>query len=174
MAKQKIIQFGHQTLRSTATPIKIDKITANQKLYDDLRNSIPEHGIGLAAPQINVSKRVFLANIYKQDWRDSNDELVICINPKIISQSGIQSDDWEGCLSAPGFWGMVTRPNRVTVEYYNEQAELITADLVGVGSRVFQHELDHLDGVLYVDRMTDMTTLITDEEFEKLNARENN
>ena len=69
---------------------------------------------------------------------------------------------------------MVTRPNRVTVEYYNEQAELITADLVGVGSRVFQHELDHLDGVLYVDRMTDMTTLITDEEFEKLNARENN
>ncbi len=171
---KKIIQFGHKTLRQNSAEVPLGYINSSEikKVVADLKNTIPENGIGLAAPQINQPWRIFVADISKEKWSDAPVQPSICINPKIISSSSRVESDWEGCLSAPGIWGKVERPYSVKVEYYDETGQKITADLGGVAARVFQHELDHLNGVLFVDRMKDMTTLIMDEEFDKIRDNE--
>jgi peptide deformylase len=172
--QRKIIQFGHPTLRQKSAAVPLEYISSPeiQELIASLKSSIPEHGIGLAAPQINLAWRIFLADIYRNDWQEKTlgpiTGPVICLNPLMRWRSDDTSVDWEGCLSAPGFWGQVRRPNTIEVSYINESGQQVEASLSGVGARVFQHELDHLDGILFVDRMTDIKTLITDEEFEKI------
>lgn len=115
--------------------------------------------------------RIFLADISKEDW--SKDEVVptVIINPRIIKFSTETESDWEGCLSAPGIWGKVDRPYQIEVAYLDEDKNEVKKTLRGLAARVFQHELDHLDGVLFVDRMNDMTTLMMDEEFRKIDTR---
>jgi len=171
--KEKIIQFGHKTLRLQAVFVPIKAISSQpiQEVISNLKSSLPENGVGLAAPQINHSVRIFIADIEKTEWRNGELNPVICINPKIMEAKSETAVDWEGCLSAPGLWGQVTRPDIIKVAYYDEGGTSQTKWLSGVGSRVFQHELDHLDGILFVDRMVDMSTLMTDEEFDKINAR---
>lgn len=176
MSKQSIIQFGHPTLRQVAPKVTVAEFgTANLKvLSQNLLDSLPENGVGLAAPQINMLKRVFIANLENEVREDENEmgTLTVCVNPEIISSGSTESSDWEGCLSAPGWWGKVTRPDQVTVSFCDVDGNQVKRQLSGFPARVFQHELDHLNGVLYVDRMPNPSQLITDEEFDKLREQQ--
>jgi peptide deformylase len=150
MAKLKIVKIGDDTLRKVCRPV--DKITPRVlTLLDDMVETMrAADGVGLAAPQVGVLRRIVVI--------ETPDEgLIELINPKIIAYAGEQESQ-EGCLSIPGRWGITKRPMHVTVRALNRQGE--TFDITGTGllAKAFCHELDHLDGKLYIDcaiRMSD-------------------
>ena len=143
MAKLKILKIGDETLRKTSRPV--DAITPRiQRLLDDMIETMrAADGVGLAAPQVGVLRRVVVI--------ETPDEgLIELINPKIIAYSGEQESE-EGCLSVPGRYGVTRRPMNVTVRALDRHGK--TFDITGSGllAKAFCHELDHLDGKLYVD-----------------------
>ena len=143
MAKLKIVKVGDPVLRKVCRPV--DAITPRiNTLLDDMIETMREaDGVGLAAPQVGVLRRVVVI--------ETPDEgLIELINPKIIAYSGEQEGD-EGCLSIPGRWGITKRPMHVTVRAVNRAGE--TFDITGSGllAKAFCHEIDHLDGKLYID-----------------------
>ena len=143
MALLKIVKFGDETLRKVARPV--EEITPRIiTLIDDMIETMREaDGVGLAAPQVGVLRRVVVI--------ETPDEgLIELINPKIIAYSGEQESE-EGCLSVPGRWGITKRPMHVTVRAVNRAGE--TFDITGSGllAKAFCHEIDHLDGKLYID-----------------------
>jgi len=143
MAKLKILKVGDETLRKVSRPVD----TVNQRvltLLDDMIETMRDaDGVGLAAPQVGVLRRIVVI--------ETPDEgLIELINPKIIAYSGEQESE-EGCLSVPGRWGLTKRPMHVTVRAMNRKGE--TFDITGSGllAKAFCHEIDHLDGKLYID-----------------------
>ena len=143
MAKLKIVKVGDPALRKVCRPV--DAITPRIiTLLDDMIETMRDaDGVGLAAPQVGVLRRVVVI--------ETPDEgLTELINPKIIAYSGEQEGD-EGCLSIPGRWGVTKRPMHVTVRAINRAGE--TFDITGSGllAKAFCHEIDHLDGKLYID-----------------------
>ncbi len=114
-------------------------------------------GVGLAAPQVGVSRRVIAIDPY---WaRDGNKKNpVVMVNPSITASSG-ESETEEGCISLPGLYGYVTRPSQITVEYTDLEGQRVTVELSGYAATVVQHEFDHLEGVLFVDRVNAITKL---------------
>ena len=143
MAKLKIVKLGDDVLRKVCRPV--DKITPRiLTLLDDMAETMHSaDGVGLAAPQVGVLRRIVVIEVEEGN-------LIELINPKIIAFSGSQ-EDTEGCLSVPGKFGTVTRPMHVTVRALNRKGE--TFDITGSGllAKAFCHELDHLDGKLYID-----------------------
>ena len=143
MAKLKIVKIGDEVLRRVCRPV--DKITPRTlTLLDDMVETMrAANGVGLAAPQVGVLRRIVVIEVEEGN-------VIELINPKIIAYSGEQTDT-EGCLSVPGRSGTVTRPMHVTVRAQNRHGE--TFDITGseLLARAFCHELDHLDGRLYVD-----------------------
>jgi peptide deformylase len=148
MAKLKIVKIGDDTLRKNCRPV--DKITPRVlTLLDDMVDTMrAAEGVGLAAPQVGILKRIVVIET-------EPGEVIELINPKIIAFSGEQTGE-EGCLSVPGRSGIVTRPMHVTVRALNRHGE--TVDITGseLLARAFCHELDHLDGKLYIDRASEM------------------
>ncbi|MBO5682612.1 MAG: peptide deformylase [Clostridia bacterium] len=148
MAKLKIVKIGDDTLRRVCRPV--DKITPRTlQLLDDMVETMrAANGVGLAAPQVGVLRRVVVVEV-------EEGKVIELINPKIIAYSGEQTGV-EGCLSVPGRSGTVTRPMHVTVRAMNRHGE--TFDITGseLLARAFCHELDHLDGKLYVDIAKDL------------------
>ena len=148
MAKLKIVKLGDDTLRKVCRPV--DKITPRiLTLLDDMAQTMrAADGVGLAAPQVGVLRRVVVIET-------EPGKLIELINPKIIAYSGSQ-EGTEGCLSVPGKYGTVTRPMHVTVRALNRKGE--TFDVTGseLLARAFCHELDHLDGKLYIDIAKDI------------------
>ncbi len=143
MAKLKIVKIGDDTLRTVCRPV--EKITPRTiRLLDDMIETMrAADGVGLAAPQVGVLRRIVVI--------ETPDEgLIELINPKIIAFSGEQESE-EGCLSIPGRWGVTRRPMHVTVRAMNRNG--VTFDMTGSGllAKAFCHEIDHLDGKLYVD-----------------------
>ena len=143
MAKLKIVKVGDPTLRKVCRPV--DAVTPRIiTLLDDMIETMRDaDGVGLAAPQVGVLRRVVVI--------ETPDEgLIELINPKIIAYAGEQESD-EGCLSIPGRWGITKRPMHVTVRAMNRAGE--TFDITGSGllAKAFCHEIDHLDGKLYID-----------------------
>ena len=150
MAKLKILKVGDSTLRQISRPV--DKITPRiLTLLDDMIDTMhAADGVGLAAPQVGVLRRIVVIET-------PNEGLFELINPKIIAYSGEQETE-EGCLSVPGRYGITKRPMHVTVRCLNRKGE--TVDITGSGllAKAFCHEIDHLDGKLYIDcalRMVD-------------------
>lgn len=148
MAKLKILKVGDSTLRKVCRPV--ENITPRIKtLLDDMIETMrAADGVGLAAPQVGVLRRVVVI--------ETPDEgLIELINPKIIAFSGEQESE-EGCLSVPERWGLTRRPMHVTVRAMNRQGE--TFDITGSGllAKAFCHEIDHLDGKLYIDCAIEM------------------
>ena len=143
MAKLKIVKLGDETLRKVCRPV--DKITPRiLTLLDDMVETMrAADGCGLAAPQVGVLRRIVVVEV-------EPGKPIELINPKIIAYSGEQEDN-EGCLSVPGKCGLVKRPMHVTVRAMNRYGE--TFDITGseLLARAFCHELDHLDGKLYID-----------------------
>ena len=148
MAKLQIRKVGDECLRKACRPV--DAITPRVlTLLDDMLETMrAANGVGLAAPQVGVLRRIVVIEV-------EPGEVIELINPKIIAYSGEQ-DGQEGCLSVPGRWGMVKRPMHVTVRAMNrkgEEVEITGHDLL---ARCFCHELDHLDGALYIDKAYEM------------------
>lgn len=143
MAKLKIVKIGDDTLRRVCRPV--DKITPRTlMLLDDMVETMrAANGVGLAAPQVGVLRRIVVIEVEEGN-------VIELINPKIIAYSGEQTDT-EGCLSVPGRSGTVTRPRHVTVRALNRHGESFDITGSDLLARAFCHELDHLDGRLYVD-----------------------
>ena len=147
MAIRNIRKLGDDILRKKCRPVEVidDKIIT---LLDDMTDTMREaDGAGLAAPQVGVLKRVVVIDV--------GEGLIELINPEIVSTQGSVTDV-EGCLSVPGKWGTVTRPQRVTVKALNRKGEEITLTGEGMLAKAFCHELDHLDGRLFKDLATEM------------------
>ncbi|AVX20318.1 MULTISPECIES: peptide deformylase [Carboxydocella] len=143
MAVFKIVEIGDPVLRQVAKPVK--EITPNIiKLLENMADTMYDaEGVGLAAPQIGISKRVIVVDV--------GEGLIELINPEIIHCEG-KEVAVEGCLSVPGKQGDVERWARVKVRGLNRQGELVEYEAEGLLARAFQHEIDHLDGILYVDK----------------------
>ena len=143
MAKLKIVKVGDPVLRKVCRPVDAITPRINTLLNDMIETMREADGVGLAAPQVGVLRRVVVI--------ETPDEgLIELINPKIIAYSGEQEGE-EGCLSVPGRWGITKRPMHVTVRAVNRAGE--TFDITGSGllAKAFCHEIDHLDGKLYID-----------------------
>ncbi len=159
MAVRKIIEFGDETLRKRAR--EVDKIDARiETLVADMKETMAlANGVGLAAPQVGVLRRVVIV-----DLEDIG--VVELINPVITKTSGHQ-EDIEGCLSYPGEYGITNRPMNVTVEAMNLAGEKVKYSVSGLSARAVCHEVDHLDGKLFIDcvvRMLDPDELKGDKK----------
>jgi peptide deformylase len=143
MAVYKIVELGDPVLRQKCSPVP--EVNGNiQKLIDNLADTLyAAKGLGLAAPQIGVSKRVIVV--------DCGDGLWEVVNPEIVSMKG-QEVAVEGCLSIPGVAGEVKRAARVVVRGLDRNGQQIQIEAEGMGARAFQHETDHLDGILFIDK----------------------
>ena len=148
MAKLKILKIGDETLRKVCRPV--DTVTPRiRTLLDDMIETMrAADGVGLAAPQVGVLRRVVVIET-------PNEGLIELINPKIIAYAGEQETE-EGCLSVPGRWGITRRPMHVTVKAMNRDGETFTISGSGLLAKAICHELDHLDGVIYTDRVNRM------------------
>ncbi len=147
MAIRNIIQLGDPTLRKKSFEVT-DFGEKTQTLLDDMKDTlIKAEGAGLAAPQVGVLRRVFIVS--------AEDKYYECINPVIVKQSGSQIGE-EGCLSVKGKYGTVERPMKVTVKAFDRNGKPFTVNATGFLARAFCHENDHLDGIVYVDKATDI------------------
>jgi peptide deformylase len=144
-----ILRYGEVGLHTPAAPIA--EITPDtQRLIDDMIETMyAAPGIGLAATQIGVPQRLFVIDL---SVGRASGELVVMINPEFVEREGTQLEE-EGCLSVPGFNATVLRPQRVVCRGLDRDGQLRTLEGSGLLARAFQHELDHLDGTLFVDRL---------------------
>lgn len=172
MSILKVARMGHPVLRSKARPIDPADIRSLriQKLIDDMFETMREYqGVGLAAPQVHEGLRLFVAGFAPEEGDEAAKaervpEMAL-INPEITPSGSAVVEDWEGCLSIPDIRGKVARAREITVRAYDRQGKRIEVRARGFTARVIQHETDHLDGILFFDRMTSMKTLTFLEEF---------
>lgn len=172
MGLLKIAQIGHPVLRAKASPvvtddIKTDKIqTLIDNMVETMRDAI---GAGIAAPQVHCSLRICTVEVNANPrYPDAPPiPLHVFINPQIIEQSGEIIEDWEGCLSIPDLKGRVPRYKTIKVQAFDRDGQLFSIVAGGFFARAIQHEVDHLDGLMYVDRMPNMLTLTRLDEYRK-------
>jgi peptide deformylase len=177
MAILKVARMGHPVLRARARAIDPAQIrsAAVQALIDDMFETMREYqGVGLAAPQVHESVRVFVAGLAPggDDAEDDDDEadrvpLMTLINPEIAPVGREVVEDWEGCLSIPDIRGRVPRARDIIVKAYDRTGKRIEMRASGFTARVIQHETDHLDGVLFFDRMKSFESLTFLDEFSR-------
>ena len=142
-----------------------------QRLIDDLIETVRAvNGVGIAAPQVNESYQIFIvASSPNPRYPDAPKmEPIAVINPKIISRSDEMVDGWEGCLSIPGIRGLVSRHKSIAVEYTDRDGHEKTDELSDFIARIFQHEYDHLHGILFLDRLENLGDMISEKEYIKL------
>jgi len=166
--------MGHPVLRQKARPLeRADLRTpAVQKLIDDMIETMSEyHGVGLAAPQIHEGLRLFVAALDVDDEGHAAEPVVI-INPEIVPLGKETVEDWEGCLSIPDVRGLVSRAREIRVRAYDRRGERVEIEAHDYAARVIQHETDHLDGVLFLDRMRSFESLTFLDEYSRYWAKD--
>lgn len=157
MALRKIVEQGEECLTKVCRPVT-DFNSRLHQLLDDMAETLAEAGgAGLAAPQVGVLRRACLV------LDEDTEEYLELINPEIIAQSGEQTG-LEGCLSVPGKWGIVTRPNVVRVRAQDREGNWFEAEGEGLTARCFCHEIEHLDGHMYTEHID---RFLTDEELKE-------
>ena len=169
MAILKVARMGHPVLRAKARALDKSEIrsAATQKLIDDMIDTMVEyHGVGLAAPQVHESVRIFVAALDSAEEGEEA-EPVVLINPEISVIGNDTVDDWEGCLSIPDIRGRVPRAREIRVRAYDRKGDRIELRASEFPARVIQHETDHLDGVLFFDRMRSFETLTYLDEYSR-------
>ncbi|HVL67364.1 MAG TPA: peptide deformylase [Vicinamibacterales bacterium] len=179
MAILKVARMGHPVLRQKARPLTASEMRDPQlqRLIDDMFETMAEYGgVGLAAPQVHEGLRLFVAGFASDgdsdDDRDDRDvPQMVLINPEITVVGREQEDDWEGCLSIPDIRGRVPRARHIAVRAYDRTGKRIEMKASGFTARVIQHETDHLDGILFFDRMESFETLTFLEEFGRYWSR---
>jgi len=171
MAVRKVLRMGHPILRRPADPLDLESIGSDEtrRLIGDMIATLHDYGgIGLAAPQVGESLRLAIAEIPESGSRYGDlptMPLTVLFNPTIAVLDPETQGFWEGCLSVPGLRGFVERPQKIQVDYLDIDANRQSIELSGFVATVFQHEFDHLDGKLYIDRISDMRLLAFEEEF---------
>ena len=172
MSLLKVARMGHPVLRARAREVERGELkqAATQKLIDDMIDTMHEyHGVGLAGPQVHESVRIFVAAIAPEadDPLSVEDEPMVFINPIITPVGDEVVEDWEGCLSIPDIRGRVPRPRAIRVTAMDRHGGKIDVTSHDFPARVIQHETDHLDGVLFFDRMRSFETLAFLEEYAR-------
>ena len=167
----QIAQLGHPVLRQKAKTVK-DLADPNiQNLIDNILATLNETGgFGLAAPQVYESWRLLIMASQPSSRYPNAPEMepTAIINPMILSSTGGTVKKWELCLSFPGIRGLVPRYKTVTVKYTGRDGKAVKAEFTDFVARIFQHEYDHLDGLVYLDRLKSTKDIITDKEFQRL------
>ena len=150
MSKLKVLTDKDPILRKKSLEIKKDDILKYQKLAENMKQTMEEeNGIGLAAPQVGQSIRMICIN---KEANDDQDHLIL-INPKITFSSKDCDIQEEGCLSVPETFGEVKRPNKIRIKALDLEGNKIQLKAKGIFARVLQHEIDHLDGILFIDKL---------------------
>jgi peptide deformylase len=171
MAIRKVARLGHPVLRLVARPIPVSEITTDpvQRLIRDLGETMVEYeGVGLAAPQIFESWRAFVMYVPPDPEAGfAGIPLTVWINPRLTVLDEANASGWEGCLSIPDLRGKVERPLKVEIVGFGPDAVERTVRYEGFPAVVAQHEFDHLEGVVFLDRMKDMSTLSFLREYER-------
>ena len=165
-----IAKLGNPVLRNIAKPVKDITEPQISRLIDSLiATAVAHNGVGIAAPQVSQSFRLFIV-ASRPNIRYPNApkmQPTAMINPKIVSYSVEKVKDWEGCLSVPGLRGLVPRNQAIEVEYLTREGVLEKKVLTDFIARIFQHELDHLDGILFLDRLESKEDLYSEAEYLK-------
>lgn len=177
MTELKIVTLPDEVLRTQARPVtKFDDTL--QTLIDDMIETMrAANGVGLAAPQIGQSLQLAVIETLPKTDEEGNDipgsrELFAIINPRIVWESRDVIDGIEGCLSIPGYVGEVERAYSIRVRAQDRRGKPLKLRLKGWTARIFQHEIDHLNGVLYIDKLTDRENFWTDEEYYEMRQAE--
>jgi len=178
MSILKVARMGHPVLRARARSIDPGEVKSPriQQLIDDMFETMAEYqGVGLAAPQVHESVRLFVAGLpAEHDEDDRGDEgvpVMALINPEITALGEERVEDWEGCLSIPDIRGRVPRYTHIRVEALDRKGKPFSLELKDFQARVVQHETDHLDGVLFFDRMARFDSLTFLEEFSRYHRK---
>jgi peptide deformylase len=173
MPAREVLRMGHPVLREKAKPVEKTGTPELRALVADMKETMAaKNGAGLAAPQIGVSQRVVIFGVQKNPRYPDAEEVpfTVLVNPKLTMLTRDVESDWEGCLSVPGMRGVVPRYTKLRYTGTDEEGNPIERVAEGFHARVVQHECDHLDGILYPQRMQDMGTfgftkeLFPDEE----------
>jgi peptide deformylase len=162
----KVARMGHPVLRTRARAVEPDEIAspAFQRFIDDMLDTMAEYqGIGLAAPQVHEPLRLFVAGVES----DSDLPQIVVINPQVMLVGEERVEDWEGCLSIPDIRGRVPRAREVKLRALDRRGKRIELTARNYYARVIQHETDHLDGVLFFDRMTSLESLAFLDEYSR-------
>jgi peptide deformylase len=168
MSILKVARMGHPVLRRRARALDKSDLRnpALQQLVDDMIDTMHEYrGVGLAGPQVHEGVRLFVAMLDDDPGEDS--EALVVINPEIVPNGTAMEEGWEGCLSIPDIRGMVPRYTDITLKGLDRNGKALEMHLRGFPARVAQHEADHLDGVLFFDRMKSLHTLTFLDEFSR-------
>ena len=155
MAIRQVREIGDEILTKQCKKVKKISLRTKILIGDMLDTMYDKNGVGLAAPQVGVLKQIVVIDV--------GEGPIVLINPEILEASGEQTGE-EGCLSVPGKWGLVKRPNHVKVRAFNENMELFEMEGEGLLARAFCHEIDHLSGELYVNKTEDGLHDVTYEE----------
>lgn len=172
MSILKVARMGHPVLREKARPIdKAElKSPALQQFIDDMVDTMYEYsGVGLAAPQVHEAIRLFVAMLDADG--DGEGDAAILVNPEILIVGDQTVEGWEGCLSIPDIRGRVPRAQHIKVSALDRTGKRFELDLADFPARVVQHENDHLDGVLFFDRMRSLDSLTYLEEYSRYHAK---
>lgn len=163
MAILKIARMGHPVLARPAERVADPRAPEIRQLIVDMIETMHDaQGLGLAAPQVHVPKRLVVFHLPRERAGEGElpEALTVLINPEIEPLSEDMQPGWEGCLSVPGLRGLVPRYTRIRYRGLDAEGRPIDREVAGMHARVVQHECDHLDGVLYPQRMTDMSQLM--------------
>jgi len=144
-----IYLYGEEVLRKKSEDIDLENEDASSIVFDMFETMYNANGVGLAAPQIGINKNIIVVDENLEDEKFKE----VFINPKIIKHFGYLYKTEEGCLSFPGISGKVSRPIGITVKWYDENTNLHEEKFIGIKSIILQHEIDHLNGILYIDKI---------------------
>lgn len=166
MSILKVARLGHPVLRQECRELTPEEVRSGefQRLARDMAETMMEYtGVGLAGPQVHVPLRLFIMD----PDPDGEEPPRVVVNPVVTPLGEETAEEWEGCLSIPDVHGKVPRHLRVRLEALDLRGEPVSLELEGFAARVCQHETDHLGGVLFLDRMRDLSTLTYGEEFRR-------
>ncbi len=172
MAILKVARMGHPVLVTPASPVTPEELAtpAFQTFIDDMLETMDdEGGVGLAGPQVHRSLRLFVMRAPVEDRAQSDDAApdVVVVNPKLTFPDQDRIGLWEGCLSIPEIRGLTERFRRVHVDALDRHGRPLQLDVEGFGSAVVQHETDHLDGILFFERMPDLSRIAFEDQLER-------
>lgn len=171
---RQIAQLGHPVLRTTALPVDLPSSADVRALVDDMLETLRDaDGVGIAAPQVYESRALFIvASRPNPRYPDAPVmEPEVAINPEILDRSPGMVKGWEGCLSIPGIRGEVPRHRKIRVRYRNLAGDFIDRELVDFVARIFQHEYDHLNGIVFLDRLESVRDVVCEREYQRRFAR---
>jgi peptide deformylase len=170
MSILKVARMGHPVLRAKARALEASdiKMSGVQKLIDDMLDTMAEyHGVGLAAPQVHEGLRIFVAALDAEDEPNQRAQPFVFINPEISLVGPDVVEDWEGCLSVPDVRGRVPRAREIKVRAFDRRGQRLQLTAHDFAARVIQHETDHLDGILFFDRMRSFESLTFLDEYSR-------